>query len=62
MQMKKHPKPEAPPPTLVSDVIRFALAAVFIAMTMAFILVPYALTSHPGEAPQATSASVRHVG
>jgi hypothetical protein len=62
MQMKKRFKPDAAPPTLVGDVVRFVLAAVFIGMTMAFILVPYALSSHPGDAPQAQGASVHHVG
>jgi hypothetical protein len=49
-------------PTLKADVFRFAVAAVFLAMTMAFLTIPYALSAHPGDpsAPVATAAA-RHL-
>ncbi len=48
--------------TLKADVFRFAIAAIFIAMTMAFLTIPYALSAHPGDpiAGVATAAA-RHL-
>lgn len=49
--------------TLGADIFRFAVAAVFITMTMAFIMVPYALSFHPGDqVPHAAAAATRHFG
>lgn len=45
-----------------ADAIRFAIAIVFVVMTMTFLTVPYALSAHPGDpvAPVATAAA-RHL-
>jgi len=48
--------------TLAADVLHFVIAAVFIAMTMAFLVLPYALTFHPGEPPpHVPAATVWHL-
>lgn len=48
--------------TLAADAFRFAVAAVFVVMTMAFVTIPYALSAHPGD-PVATAATAaaRHL-
>jgi hypothetical protein len=48
--------------TLGADVGRFIIGAVFVVMTMAFLMVPYALSSNPGDtAPQLATAAARHL-
>lgn len=47
--------------TFAADVFRFVIAAVFVTMTMAFLTLPYALSSHPGEPTQVASTTVRHL-
>ncbi len=47
--MKKQTTPQEKP-TLLADVLRFVVGAFFVVMTMAFITVPYALSSIPGAA------------
>ncbi|HEX8961595.1 MAG TPA: hypothetical protein VF801_01220 [Rhodocyclaceae bacterium] len=48
-------------PSIAADIGRFAIAAIFVVMTMAFLTVPYALSSHPGEAMARTATAV-HTG
>lgn len=46
-------------PTLAAEIFRFVAAMIFIAMTMAFIMIPYALSTHPGEpTPHSVSKKV----
>lgn len=48
--------------TLAADVGRFIIAAVFVIMTMAFLMVPYALSFNPGEVgPALATATARHL-
>ena len=35
--------------TLAADAFRFVVAIVFVTMTMAFAILPYALSAHPGD-------------
>ncbi len=61
--MKTKPQNPKTKETIGADIFRFAVAAVFITMTMAFIMVPYALSFHPGEpAPQAAAPTAKHFG
>ena len=57
--MTRHPTLR---PNLATDLFRGVVTTVFIVMTMAFVTVPYALSSHPGEpAPSAAVTADRHM-
>jgi hypothetical protein len=60
--MKTKTAPPATKPTIGEDIVRFAIATVFVTMTMAFLLVPYALSSHPGDPVVAANSSNHHAG
>lgn len=47
--------------SFVADMIRFAIAAVFVIMTSAFLTVPYAMSAHPGDPAPVASAAARHL-
>lgn len=47
--------------SLASDAFRFAIAAVFVVMTTAFLTVPYALSAHPGDPAPVASVAARHL-
>ncbi len=47
--------------SLKADAFRFAIAAVFVIMTMVFLTVPYALSAHPGEVAPVATAAARHL-
>lgn len=48
--------------TVGADVGRFVIGAVFVIMTMAFLMIPYALSSTPGDAAgQMATATARHL-
>ncbi len=49
-------------PSLVADAIRFVVGMVFVVMSLAFVTVPYALSSVPGTAgQQVAAASAKHL-
>lgn len=61
--MKTKNAPPATKPTVGEDIVRFAIATVFVTMTMAFLLVPYALSSQPGDSSaQASNGSAQRAG
>ena len=48
--------------TLAADAFRFVAAIVFVTMTMAFVILPLALSAHPGDpAPSVAAATPRHL-
>ncbi|MDD5247596.1 MAG: hypothetical protein PHY45_01335 [Rhodocyclaceae bacterium] len=48
--------------TLAADAFRFLVAAVFVAMTMAFLVLPYALSAQPGHpVPPVAVGAPRHL-
>lgn len=52
-----------PDKSLAADVLHFAIAAIFVTATMAFLVLPYALSFHPGDStPKVAAAAVRHSG